>query len=301
VEVSRDDTHRRITIGINVRNRDVESVVADIQKVMKEKVVLPAGYYVTYGGTFENLQAAKSRLALVVPIALVLIFVLLFFTFQSFLEASIIYLAIPLSAIGGIWALWLRGMPFSVSAGIGFIALFGVAVLNGIVLCCTVVWQRSPVNICAKAQKFIWKVVCKPVNGKISKARNVTPPKSSLTKCRCWMVVAQAHHRVATWVLRHNSHNKVTGAAHQHKLLPLRVAPTQVMRRNKLHHKVVMHRRQQHSSQPITNPQWISTTTFRSDLNIKTVYHHPSKNPCGVKSHGFFLFLIPFYRIERPL
>jgi cobalt-zinc-cadmium resistance protein CzcA len=134
VEVSRDATHRRITIGINVRNRDVESVVADIQKVMKEKVVLPAGYYVTYGGTFENLQAAKSRLALVVPIALVLIFVLLFFTFQSFLEASIIYLAIPLSAIGGIWALWLRGMPFSVSAGIGFIALFGVAVLNGIVL-----------------------------------------------------------------------------------------------------------------------------------------------------------------------
>ncbi len=134
VEVSRDDTHRRITIGINVRNRDVESVVADIQKVMKEKVVLPAGYYVTYGGTFENLQAAKSRLGLVVPIALVLIFVLLFFTFQSFLEASIIYLAIPLSAIGGIWALWLRGMPFSVSAGIGFIALFGVAVLNGIVL-----------------------------------------------------------------------------------------------------------------------------------------------------------------------
>ena len=104
------------------------------QKVMKTKITLPAGYYVTYGGTFENLQAAKSRLALVVPIALALIFVLLFFTFQSFLEAAIIYLAIPLSAIGGIVALWLRGMPFSVSAGIGFIALFGVAVLNGIVL-----------------------------------------------------------------------------------------------------------------------------------------------------------------------
>ena len=134
LEISRDNTHRRITIGINVRGRDVESVVADIQKVMKDKIVLPAGYYVTYGGTFENLQAAKSRLALVVPIALALIFVLLFFTFQSFLEASIIYLAIPLSAIGGIVALWLRGMPFSVSAGIGFIALFGVAVLNGIVL-----------------------------------------------------------------------------------------------------------------------------------------------------------------------
>jgi heavy metal efflux system protein len=134
LEISRDNTHRRITIGINVRGRDVESVVADIQKVMKNKITLPAGYYVTYGGTFENLQAAKSRLALVVPIALALIFILLFFTFQSFLEASIIYLAIPLSAIGGVVALWIRGMPFSVSAGIGFIALFGVAVLNGIVL-----------------------------------------------------------------------------------------------------------------------------------------------------------------------
>ncbi|MHA8050411.1 CusA/CzcA family heavy metal efflux RND transporter [Aquirufa sp. ROCK-SH2] len=134
VEIARDNTHRRITIGINVRNRDVESVVADIQKVMKNKVTLPAGYYVTYGGTFENLIAAKDRLALVVPIALLLIFALLFFTFNSIIEAAIIYLAIPLSAIGGIWALWLRDMPFSVSAGIGFIALFGVAVLNGIVL-----------------------------------------------------------------------------------------------------------------------------------------------------------------------
>ncbi|MHA8066692.1 CusA/CzcA family heavy metal efflux RND transporter [Aquirufa sp. ROCK2-A2] len=134
VEISRDNTHRRITIGINVRNRDVESVVADIQKVMKNKVTLPAGYYVTYGGTFENLQAAKSRLSIVVPIALLLIFALLFFTFNSIIEAAIIFLAIPLSAIGGIWALWIRDMPFSVSAGIGFIALFGVAVLNGIVL-----------------------------------------------------------------------------------------------------------------------------------------------------------------------
>ncbi len=134
VEVSRDDTHRRITIGINVRNRDVESVVKDIQQIMKTKVTLPTGYYVTYGGTFENLQAAKDRLYLVVPIALALIFALLFFTFNSMIEAAIIYLAIPLSAIGGIWALWLRDMPFSVSAGIGFIALFGVAVLNGIVL-----------------------------------------------------------------------------------------------------------------------------------------------------------------------
>ncbi|RXK48233.1 CusA/CzcA family heavy metal efflux RND transporter [Aquirufa rosea] len=134
VEISRDNTNRRITIGINVRNRDVQSVVNDIEKVMKSKITLPSGYYVKYGGTFENLQAAKSRLALVVPLALALIFALLFFTFNSLLEAAIIYLAIPLSAIGGIWALYLRGMPFSVSAGIGFIALFGVAVLNGIVL-----------------------------------------------------------------------------------------------------------------------------------------------------------------------
>jgi len=103
VEVSRDNTHRRITIGINVRNRDVESVVKDIQQVMKTKVTLPTGYYVTYGGTFENLQAAKDRLYLVVPIALALIFALLFFTFNSMIEAAIIYLAIPLSAIGGIW------------------------------------------------------------------------------------------------------------------------------------------------------------------------------------------------------
>lgn len=134
VEVSRDDARRRITIGINVRNRDVESVVADIQSIMKQKISLPTGYYVKYGGTFENLQAAKDRLLLVVPLALALIFLLLFFTFQSLKEAAIIYLAIPLSAIGGIWSLWLRDMPFSVSAGIGFIALFGVAVLNGIVL-----------------------------------------------------------------------------------------------------------------------------------------------------------------------
>lgn len=134
VEISRDNTNRRITIGINVRNRDVQSVVNDIEKVMKSKITLPSGYYVKYGGTFENLQAAKSRLAIVVPLALALIFTLLFFTFNSLLEAAIIYLAIPLSAIGGIWALYLRGMPFSVSAGIGFIALFGVAVLNGIVL-----------------------------------------------------------------------------------------------------------------------------------------------------------------------
>lgn len=134
VEISRDNTKRRITIGINVRNRDIQSVVEDIQGLQEKELHLPAGYSVEYGGTFENLKAAKDRLVFVVPLALIIIFILLFFTFQSLLDAGIIYLAIPLSAIGGIWSLSLRGMPFSISAGIGFIALFGVAVLNGIVL-----------------------------------------------------------------------------------------------------------------------------------------------------------------------
>ncbi|MFM1912193.1 MAG: hypothetical protein RIR51_31, partial [Bacteroidota bacterium] len=134
VEISRDNAKRRISIGINVRNRDIQSVVEDIQKIEKSELNLPSGYFIEYGGTFENLKAAKDRLMIVVPLALVIIFILLFFTFQSLLDAGIIYLAIPLSAIGGIWSLSLRDMPFSISAGIGFIALFGVAVLNGIVL-----------------------------------------------------------------------------------------------------------------------------------------------------------------------
>lgn len=133
-EIARDNTRRRISIGINVQNRDVESLVTDIQEVVSQKIKLPIGYTIKYGGAFENLQAAKSRLSLVVPLSLALIFVLLFFTFNSLSEALMVFMAIPLSAIGGIFALWLRGMPFSVSAGIGFIALFGVAVLNGIVL-----------------------------------------------------------------------------------------------------------------------------------------------------------------------
>lgn len=133
-EIARDNARRRITIGINVRNRDVESLVLEIQQILDKKVQLPTGYNFEYGGAFENLNAAKSRLSIAVPVALFLIFALLFFTFNSFTEALIIFAAIPLSAIGGILALWFRDMPFSVSAGIGFIALFGVAVLNGIVL-----------------------------------------------------------------------------------------------------------------------------------------------------------------------
>ena len=133
-QISRENTNRRIVIGVNVGESDVETLVGDIQAALREQIELPAGYYFTYGGQFENLQAASARLAIAVPLALALIFILLFFTFGSFSQAALIFVAIPLSAIGGIWALELRGMPFSISAGIGFIALFGVAVLNGIVL-----------------------------------------------------------------------------------------------------------------------------------------------------------------------
>ncbi|MGO4708344.1 CusA/CzcA family heavy metal efflux RND transporter [Chryseobacterium sp. 2TAF14] len=133
-QISREDGKRRIVIGFNVKNRDVESVVKDIQAKLDDKVKLPSGYYFTYGGQFENLQAASKRLMIAVPVSLLLIFMLLYFTFKSLKQAALIFTAIPMSAIGGIFALIIRDMPFSISAGIGFIALFGVAVLNGIVL-----------------------------------------------------------------------------------------------------------------------------------------------------------------------
>jgi cobalt-zinc-cadmium resistance protein CzcA len=133
-QISREDGKRRIVLGFNVRERDVKNVVNDIQERLNDKLDLPNGYYITYGGQFENLVDASNRLMIAVPIALGLIFVLLYFTFKSVKQSLMIFTAIPLSAIGGIIALWLRGMPFSISAGVGFIALFGVAVLNGIVL-----------------------------------------------------------------------------------------------------------------------------------------------------------------------
>ena len=132
-QISRDDTKRRVTLGINVRGRDIESLVMEAQKKLS-RLELPPGYYITYGGDFENLQQAKQRLMIAVPIALLLIVVLLYFAFGSFRYAMLIFVAVPLSAIGGIFALWMRDLPFSISAGVGFIALFGVAVLNGIVL-----------------------------------------------------------------------------------------------------------------------------------------------------------------------
>lgn len=133
-KISRENTHRRVVVSINVRNRDLESVIHDIRQKIESEITLKPGYYVSYGGQFENLKNATKRLSIAVPIALLLIFIFLHFAFNSFREAAIIFSAVPLSAVGGVTFLWLRGMPFSVSAGIGFIALFGVAVLNGIVL-----------------------------------------------------------------------------------------------------------------------------------------------------------------------
>ncbi|KAA8478257.1 cobalt-zinc-cadmium resistance protein CzcA [Arcticibacter tournemirensis] len=134
VQIQRDNAKRRITIGFNVRNRDVKSIVTDIQNVIARRVNMPAGYYVTYGGQFKNLEEANARLAVALPAALLLILLLLYFTFRSVKQGLLIFTAIPLSAIGGVFALLIRDMPFSISAGVGFIALFGVAVLNGIVL-----------------------------------------------------------------------------------------------------------------------------------------------------------------------
>jgi heavy metal efflux system protein len=133
-QIQREDAKRRIVVGFNVRGRDVQSIVEELQSKVEKNIKFPAGYYVTYGGAFENLNAAKARLSVTVPISLLLIFLLLYFSFNSIKQSLLIYSAIPLSAIGGIFALSIREMPFSISAGVGFIALFGVAVLNGIVL-----------------------------------------------------------------------------------------------------------------------------------------------------------------------
>ena len=133
-QISRDNIHRRIAVETNVRGRDLGGFVADVQRAIGQNVKLPTGYYIEYGGQFENLQRATKRLLIVVPVALFLIFVLLFTTFNTVKPALLIYFNIPIAASGGIVGLFLRGMPFSISAGVGFIALFGVAVMNGLVL-----------------------------------------------------------------------------------------------------------------------------------------------------------------------
>ncbi|SJN16818.1 CusA/CzcA family heavy metal efflux RND transporter [Sphingobacterium sp. JB170] len=133
-QIQRENAQRRIVVGFNIKDRDVQSIVEELQGKVDKQIKLPAGYSITYGGSFENLNNAKQRLMIAVPLALALIFVLLFMAFKSIKESLLIYTAIPLSVIGGVFMLNLRGMPFSISAAVGFIALFGVAVLNGIVL-----------------------------------------------------------------------------------------------------------------------------------------------------------------------
>ena len=133
-QVSHENGARRIYVGFNVKGRDVQGTVGDIQTLLDKKLKLPEGYYYDYGGEFKNLKSATDRLMVVVPVALVVILLLLYATVRNVRESLFVFSAIPLAAIGGVWALWLRGMPFSISAGVGFIALFGVAVLNGIVL-----------------------------------------------------------------------------------------------------------------------------------------------------------------------
>jgi cobalt-zinc-cadmium resistance protein CzcA len=134
VEISRDSIRRRLLVQCNVRGRDLAGFVADAQRTVEEKVKLPAGYTLRWGGQFENLQRASQRLAIAVPVALFLIFALLYMTFNSVKLALLIYLNVPIAATGGIVLLWMREMPFSISAGVGFIALFGIAVMNGVVL-----------------------------------------------------------------------------------------------------------------------------------------------------------------------
>ncbi len=133
-KISRENAHRMVAVSVNVRNSDLESVITDIRSRIEGNIDLDAGYYINYGGQFENLENASKRLQLAVPISLLLIFIFLHFAFKSIKDAVMIFTAVPLSAVGGVLLLWIRGMPFSVSAGIGFIALFGVAVLNGIIL-----------------------------------------------------------------------------------------------------------------------------------------------------------------------
>ncbi|WP_242093142.1 CusA/CzcA family heavy metal efflux RND transporter [Aestuariivivens sediminicola] len=134
MQISRDNTNRRTYVGINVRGRDVKSLVTEIKSKLDAQLELPSGYFIRYGGAFENLERASNRLKTVVPIALLLIFILIYFALKSLPQTLMIYIAIPMATIGGVVALWLRDMPFSISAGVGFIVLFGVAVLNGLVM-----------------------------------------------------------------------------------------------------------------------------------------------------------------------
>ena len=142
-QISREKIQRKITVELNVRGRDLASAVAEAQERVEAEVTMPAGWFIEWGGQFENLAAASKRLALLVPLALLLIFALLYSTFKSTRLSLLIYLNVPLALTGGIAALLIRGYPFSISAGVGFIALFGIAVMNGVVLVSTIVQRRD--------------------------------------------------------------------------------------------------------------------------------------------------------------
>ena len=130
LQINRDATKRRIVIGVNVRDADIQQEVSEIQQTLDKNIRLKPGYYFEYGGQFENLQNAIRTLTIVIPVALMLILLILFFAFKNVTYTLVVFSTVPLSLIGGILALWLRGLPFSISAGVGFIALFGVSVLN---------------------------------------------------------------------------------------------------------------------------------------------------------------------------
>ena len=142
-QISRENVQRRIAVETNVRGRDLAGFVAEAQAAVEKSVTLPQGYWIEWGGQFENLQRASERLTIVVPLALLLIFVLLYVTFNAVGPAALIFLNVPLAATGGVFSLFLRGMPFSISAGVGFIAVFGVAVMNGIVLIAHIIGLRK--------------------------------------------------------------------------------------------------------------------------------------------------------------
>jgi len=162
-QISRENIHRRLSVETNVRGRDLASFVGDAQKAIDDQIELPDGYWIEWGGQFENLERASSTLAIVVPMSLLLIFVLLYITFGSVRPALMIYLNIPLAATGGIIALFLRGMPFSISAGIGFIALFGIAVLNGVVLMSYIIQKRKEGRSLAEAAREGAEIRLRPV------------------------------------------------------------------------------------------------------------------------------------------
>jgi cobalt-zinc-cadmium resistance protein CzcA len=162
-QISREGARRRIGVELNVRGRDIGSFVKDAQAAIDQQVKLPPGYYLTWGGTFENLRRASARLFIVVPLALILIFVLLFITFGSVRQALLIYTGIPFAVVGGVLALALRGMPFSISAGVGFIALFGVAVLNGVVMVSYINYLRAEGRSVADAVRDGAEIRLRPV------------------------------------------------------------------------------------------------------------------------------------------